>query len=198
MQKEDSKWTLMVNNKRKNVQRPIMEDLYIANFTDDTTEEEIVALLGLGSTTYLCESSLARRQYTDNGRFAGCIHVRIPQKSIETVLELNGLSFKNRDLVIQPLTEMKKLQLSKRNNYTPYRGLSFWTKQCGEERGNGYFRERGQASTRQKISSSNQDQMDKSLLGKEIIRLPLPIPWKAPLESRYGFAIWKHHQRQKP
>ena len=44
---------------------------------------------------------------------------------IETVLELNRLSFKNRDLVIQLLTEIMKLQLSgKRNKYKPYGGLS--------------------------------------------------------------------------
>ena len=105
-----------------------MEDLYTGNLTKDITEEEILALLGLDGATYLCENSLARRQYTDNGRFAGCIHVRMPQRFIETVLELNGLSFKNRDLVIQSLTEMMKLQLSgKRNNYAPYGGLPFWT-----------------------------------------------------------------------
>ena len=32
-----------------------------------------------------------------------------------------------------------KIQLSgKRNNYTPYGGLSFPTKQCGKVRGNGF------------------------------------------------------------
>ena len=58
-----------------------MEDLYIGNVTDDTTDEEILlTLLGLDSTAYLREKSLLRmQQYTDNGRFAGYIHVRIPQ-----------------------------------------------------------------------------------------------------------------------
>ena len=68
----------MVNNKRKHIQRPLMEDLYIGNLTNDTTEEEILALLRLGGTTYLRENVLVRKQYTDNGRFAGCIHVRKP------------------------------------------------------------------------------------------------------------------------
>ena len=116
-----------------------MEDLYIGNLTNGTTGEEILALLGLDGTTSLRENSLARRQYTDNWRFARCIHVRVSQQFIETVLELNGLSFNNRDLVIQPLTETMKLQQSgKRNNYTPYGGLSFWAKQGGKGRGNEY------------------------------------------------------------
>ena len=73
------------------------------------------------------------------------------QQFIETVLELNGRSFKNRDLVIQPLTEMAKLQQSgKRNNYKPYGGLSFWAKQGGKGRGNGYSWGELQASKRQK------------------------------------------------
>ena len=54
-------------------------------------------------------------------------------------LELNRLNFKNRDLVIQPLTEMTKLQLSGvKNNYTPYGGLFSGAKQGGTGRGNGY------------------------------------------------------------
>ena len=112
-----------------------MEDLCIGNLTNDTTREQILALLGLDSTTYLRENRLARKQYTDSGRFAGCIHVRIPQQFIETVLELNGLSFKNTNLVTQPLTEMMNLQQSgKRDNYTPYGGLSFQAKQGGKGR----------------------------------------------------------------
>ena len=82
----------MVNNKRNNIKRPSMEDLYIGNLTNDTTEEEILAFLELDDTTYLRENSLARRQYTDNGRFAGCILNWMLQHFIETVLELNGLS----------------------------------------------------------------------------------------------------------
>ena len=42
-------------------------------------------------------------------------------------------------------------------------------------RGNGYYRGGDQASTRQKIDNSNQDQTDKFLLGKET-RQALPIP----------------------
>ena len=68
----------MVNNKRKNIKRPLVEDLYIGNLTNDTTKEQILALLELDGPTYLCENSLERRQYTDSGRFAGCIHVRMP------------------------------------------------------------------------------------------------------------------------
>ena len=141
----------MVNNKMKNIQRPLMEDLNIGNLTNDTTEEEILALLGLDGTTYLRENSLARRQCTENGKFAGCIHVWMPQQFVETVLELNGLSFKNKDFVIQPLTEMMKLQQSgKRKNYTPYGGLSFRDKQGMKARGNGYSGGEGQASTSQR------------------------------------------------
>ena len=36
--KDQSEWTLLVNNKRKNIQRLRMEDLYIGNVTDDTTD----------------------------------------------------------------------------------------------------------------------------------------------------------------
>ena len=85
IQTEDSEWTLMVNNKRKNIQTPLLEDLYIGNLTNDTTEEEILALLGLDGTTPLRENSLARKQYADNAKFLGCIHVRMPQQFVETV-----------------------------------------------------------------------------------------------------------------
>ena len=124
IQSEESEWTIMINNKRKNIQRPHMEDLCIGNLANDSTEEEILPLLVLDGTTFIRENSLMRRQYTDNGRFAGCVHVLMPQQFIETISELDGLNFKNRDLVIQPLTELMKLQQSdKRNNYTPYGGL---------------------------------------------------------------------------
>ena len=78
----------MVNNKRNNIKRLPMEDLYIGNLTNDITEEEILAFLELDGTTYLRDN----RQYTDNGRFAGCIINLMLQHFIETVLELNGLS----------------------------------------------------------------------------------------------------------
>ena len=118
-----------------------MEDLFISNLANDTTEEEILAIMGLDGTTYLRKNNLARRQYTDNGRFSGCIHDRMPQQFIDS-LKINGLSFKNRDLAIQPLTEMMKLQQSgKRNNYTPYGGLSFRAKQGGKWRRNGILGE---------------------------------------------------------
>ena len=39
IQPEDSDWTLMVNNKRKNIQRPIMEDLHISNVTNYTRRD---------------------------------------------------------------------------------------------------------------------------------------------------------------
>ena len=103
IQKEDSEWTLTVNKKGKNIHRPLMEDLYIGNLTNDTTEEEIMALLGLDGTTHLRENSWAKRQYTDNGRFPGCIHVRMPQQFIETVLELDGLSLKKETLLFSRL-----------------------------------------------------------------------------------------------
>ena len=68
----------MVNNKRKNIERPLMEDLFISNLANDTTEKEILAIMGLDGATYLRKNNLARRQYTDNGRFAGCMHDRMP------------------------------------------------------------------------------------------------------------------------
>ena len=75
----------------------------------------------------LSENSLTRRQHTENVRFSGCIHVQLSQQFLETVLELDRLSLKNRDLVIQPLTEMMKLQQSGNTNdyYIPYGGLFF-------------------------------------------------------------------------
>ena len=69
----------MVSNKKKNIHRPLMEDFLTGNLTNDITEEKIFPFLVLDGTTYLRENSLARKQYTDNARFAGCIHVRIPQ-----------------------------------------------------------------------------------------------------------------------
>ena len=126
-----------------------MEDLCIGNLAND-----MLAFLGLDGTTYLWENSLARNQYTDNGRFAGCMHMGMPQQFIERVLDLNGKNFKNRDLVIQPLTEIMKLQLGgKRNNYTPYGGLSFWAKHGGKRRGDRYTECIGSKD----IGSSNQD-----------------------------------------
>ena len=62
-------------------------------------------------------------------------------------MELNGQSFNNRDLVIQSLTEMMKLQhCGERNNYTSYGGLSLQAKQGGKGRGNGYSKGGSQAS----------------------------------------------------
>ena len=62
---EDSEQNLMANNKRKNLQRPLMENLYIDNLTNDITEEEILAILGLGGTTNIRENSLAKKQYRE-------------------------------------------------------------------------------------------------------------------------------------
>ena len=39
MQTEDSESTLMVNNKKKKIKKPLMENLYIGNLTSDTKEE---------------------------------------------------------------------------------------------------------------------------------------------------------------
>ena len=62
--------------------------------------------------------------------------MRLPQQFIEVVLELNCLTFKNRHLVIQPLTKMMKLQLrGKSNDYTPYGSLPFWVKKGRKSRG---------------------------------------------------------------
>ena len=44
---------LWPNNMRKNIQRPLIEDFYIGNLTNDTTEEEILPTLRLDGTTYL-------------------------------------------------------------------------------------------------------------------------------------------------
>ena len=176
-----------------------MEDLYNGNLTDDTTEEEIMALLGLDGRTYLRDNSLARRQYTDTGRFAGCIHVWIPQQFIETVFELNGLSFKKRELVIQSLTEMMKLQQSgKRNNYKPYGDLSLLANKVGRGEEMDIPREGARLPQVKKIGSSNQYQADKPLLGKDVIRPALPTPWKLRPESRYGLTMGKHQQGQNP
>ena len=39
MQTEDSESTLMVNNKKKKIKKPLTENLYIGNLTNDTKEE---------------------------------------------------------------------------------------------------------------------------------------------------------------
>ena len=155
--------------------------------------------LGLGSITYLRENSLGRRQYTDNGRFVGCIHVRMLQHFTQTVLELTGLSFKNRDLVIQRLTEMMKLQQGDMKNlYTFYGGLSFRLSEVGRREEMDIPRDAERLSHVKKLNSSNQKQTDKSLLGKESIRPAILTPQKVRLESRYGLTMWKHLQGQKP
>ena len=53
IQIEDTEWT-------------VMGDLYVGNLANDNREEEILAFLGLVSTTYLWYNNLARRQYTKN------------------------------------------------------------------------------------------------------------------------------------
>ena len=131
----------------------------------------ILAPLGLGSITYLRENRLGRRQYTDNERFVGCIHVRMLQQFTHTVLELTGLSFKNRDLVIQRLREMMKLQQGDMKNiYTFYGGLSFRLSEVGRREEMDIPRDGERLSHVKKLNSSNQKQTDKSLLGKETIR----------------------------
>ena len=131
----------MANNNRTNIKRPLMEALCTGNLTDDTTEEETVAPLGVIGTTHLRENSLVRRQYTGNRKFSECIHFRILQQFTETVLELNRLSFKSRDLINQSLTAIMKLRQSdKRNKYTPHGGLSPRAKHREKGTGNGYSR----------------------------------------------------------
>ena len=52
----------MAQNKRKKIQRPLKEDLYIGNLTNGTTEENILPPpLTLDGTTYLRENSLERK-----------------------------------------------------------------------------------------------------------------------------------------
>ena len=111
----------MVNSKKKNIEKQLMEGLYVGNLANDTIEGDILALLGLDGTIYLRQNSFEREQYTDNGRFAGCIHVQMSQQFLERPLWLNGLKFKSRNIVTQSLKEMMKLQRGgKRNNYTLY------------------------------------------------------------------------------
>ena len=54
-----------------------------------------------------------------------CIHVRMPQQFIETVLELNGLSFKSKGLPIHPLTKMMKSQQFWRGFFAHFIYFSF-------------------------------------------------------------------------
>ena len=158
-----------------------MEDLYVGNLANVTTQQEILVLLGLDGTTYLRENNLARMQCPKNRRFNWCMHVRMPQQFTERFLGLSALNFKSRDFVIHLLTEMiKSLLGGKKNNVTSYGGLSFPAKP-GE-----IFLGAGQVSTRQKIVSSNQ----------ESVKPALPIPRKGHLESRYGLTMWKHLQGQ--
>ena len=124
-----------------------MEDLYVGNLANDTTQQEILVLLGLDGTTYLRENNLARMLCPKNRRFNWCMHVRMPQQFTERFLGLSALNFKSRDFVIHLLTEMiKSLLGGKRNNVTSYGGLSFPAKP-GE-----IFLGAGQVSTRQKNS----------------------------------------------
>ena len=57
--------------------------------------------------------------------------------------------------------------------------------------------ERARLPQVKEIGGSNQDQTDKSFLGKEI-RPALPTPWKTHPERRYGLTMWKRLKGQKP
>ena len=79
---------------------------------------------------------------------------------------------------------MNLQQSGKKDNYTPYGGVSFQAKQGGKEREMDITGEGVMLPHVQKISSSNQDQTDKPLLDKEI-RPALSTPRKARPERRY-------------
>ena len=160
-----------------------MEELYVGNLASDTTEEEILALLILNSTTYFWEISLGRRQYTDNWRFNACVHMLMPQQFIERVLELNGLKSNSLEFVIQSLTKQVKLKQVVRVIIIDLFGIS-------------KVREGIRLSEVKIIGSSNQYRMKKSLQGKESIRLALSTSQKLPPESSYEL-MWKQPQGQK-
>ena len=159
-----------------------MEELYVGNLASHTTEEEILALLVLNSTTYFWENSLGRRQYTDIWRFNACVHMLMPQLFIERV-ELNGLKSNSLEFVIQPLTEIMKLKQVVRVIIIHLFEIS-------------KVREWIRLSEVKIIGSSNQDRMKKSLQGKESVRLALSTSQKLPPESSYEL-MWKQPQGQK-
>ena len=138
-------------------------------------------------------------QYTHNGRFVGLIHVQMPQQFIETALELNGLSLKNRDLVNQLLTEMMKLQRSgKKTVIHLIEVFPFGLSNVGQGEEMNIPGKRFRVLHAKKLKSSNRGQTEKFILGKETIRSTLPTPWKACPESRHGMTVWKHLQGQYP
>ena len=85
------------------------------------------------------------------------------------------MNFKSRNLVIQLLKEMMKLQQDgKRDNYTPNGGLS----KVGREYEMDIPAEEVGLPRLKIIGSQNQYPTDKSLVGKERIEPALPTPWK--------------------
>ena len=99
----------MANNKRKNIHRSLMEDLYIGNLTNDTTEEEaLTPPTPLGARRYYTPTQEQPGKKVVHRQWGTCWVYT--QSDAPTVLELNGMSFKNRNLVIQS---------GERHNYAP-------------------------------------------------------------------------------
>ena len=90
----------------------ITKEIYIGNIDNSVTEEEVRELFGLNSTKYLRVSlSEITKDFEENGRFAGCFLLMIPQYFVESILEANGSKFRNRYLVVQPYTDMLRYNL---------------------------------------------------------------------------------------
>ena len=88
-------------------------------------------------------NSKITKGFEENGRFTGYFVLTIPQYFVETILEANGLEFRNRYLVVQPYTDMLRFYTKIRTNYKPYGGLSYRGKSEGNRGGSRYTRGRG-------------------------------------------------------
>ena len=70
----------------------------------DTTEEEILALLGLGGTTYSRENIMTRRQCTQELQDFLRVYIwGFPNRLYKKILEVSGIKFKTETLSFKQL-----------------------------------------------------------------------------------------------
>lgn len=94
---------------------------------------------------------------------------------------------------------MMRLQLSSKRNIIRFMEISlFVLSKVGRGEDMGIPKKGIRFPHVKKAGSINQDQMQKFLLGRGIIRRVLPTPRKARTDSSYGLAMRKHFQGEKP
>ena len=86
----------------ENIRKESMEKitkLYVGNITADTTEEDIMQLFGLNTTTYLRNNTKIQVFHNTNSKTFAILQL-FYRHAVE-IIKLNGLEFKSRNLVIE-------------------------------------------------------------------------------------------------